>query len=198
MAHPRLIRARAAALAAAFGAALAASGCETISDNVDFEVLEPSQPEAPTPPARLVDAQLALIDSIESLEVGTTRNGVLLSAFGSAPRQGWFQPALRPLNDGLPGPDGFLDFEFVAAPPELNGGAALPVGAPAQRRVKAVRPIPRRTLSGAAGLRVFAAQGPPAALRFAPADPDAPDAERSRAAPPRSGPSGPSPPTIGG
>lgn len=168
---------RAAALAALVGAA-APSGCGYVE-------LAGPQPSAPAGPptqqvvspntrggALMPNAQKLLVDTVDRIEVGRTRSGLLLAAFGSAVETGWFQPALRPLNSGVPAPDGFLEFEFVAAPPELNvvdgQEQRPPRGTPEQRRVKGVRPVAATELVDVAGIRVFAARGAPAALRFDP------------------------------
>ncbi|MEO0680230.1 MAG: hypothetical protein AAF192_07425, partial [Pseudomonadota bacterium] len=147
---------RRAAAAAALTALLAAAGCSDTRDAVaeaaagtEFRILEPSTPAEAEPEARLVDAQLRPVSRVASLELGRMHRARLLVARGEAPRTGWFQPELRPRRDGAPGPDGFLEFDFIAAPPELNGGGEPSVGSAAQRRIKAVRPIPERELRGA-------------------------------------------------
>lgn len=161
--------------AAPLAALIALAGCgllpDSVSDSVPevrFGVLEPSREPEPEPAAIRPEAELERrpVARVTDLEIGVTRSGRLLKATGEAPLTGWFQPALRPRRDGAPGPDGFLDFDLVAAPPELNGGPAGVAGTPAQRRVQAVRLLTADTLAGAAGLRVHAAEGPPAAIRF--------------------------------
>ncbi len=163
------------ALAAAALAALA--GCSTVSDaapDVEFEALAPSRPPEPEPEARLSEAEVVRrpVAAVTDLELGVTRDGGLLTARGQAPTPGWFQAVLRPRDGGRLAPDGFLEFDFLAAPPELNGAdpEARPAGSgtPAQRAVRADRLLRGRTLEGAAGIRVFPASGPPAAIRLAP------------------------------
>ncbi|SDX31725.1 hypothetical protein SAMN05444336_104277 [Albimonas donghaensis] len=163
----RTRRLLAAGLAGA--AALTAAGCETISENtpdVGFTLLEPSQKPKPEAPDVIAEAIRRPVAEVGALELGKMRNGTLLTAHGAAPTMGWFQPALLPRGDG-PSPDGFLEFDFVAAPPELNGGAAMPVGTPVQRSLRADRPILDSALAGVAGLRVYSATGV-AAVRLAP------------------------------
>jgi len=163
------------ALAAAALAALA--GCSTVSDaapEVEFEALAPSRPPEPQPEARISEAEIVRrpVASVDRLELGVTRDGRLLTAYGAAPTPGWFQALLRPRDDGRLAPDGFLEFDFLAAPPELNGAdpEALPAGpgVPAQRAVRADRLLRGGAVQTAAGIRVFAASGPPAAIRLAP------------------------------
>ncbi|MEM1313564.1 MAG: hypothetical protein AAGI51_03360 [Pseudomonadota bacterium] len=200
---------RPTAAAAPLALALALAGC----DYVDFAGPQPSAPAGPptqavtSPDARggalMPNAQKLLVDTVDRLEVGRTRSGVLVAAFGSAVETGWFQPALRPLNAGEPGPDGFLEFEFVAAPPELNvvegEEQRPPLGTPEQRRVKGVRPVTASELTNAAGIRVFAARGAPAALRF---DPEVRDRQLATqpdtSLAPAAATSGPALPSTGG
>jgi hypothetical protein len=156
---------RRAALAGA--AALALAGCESGTDYTpDLRVLEPSQPREPEMemPEEVVTRPVA---EVLSVELGAMRRGRLLLVEGAAPATGWFLPRLQPRREGRPGPDGFLDFDFVAAPPALNGGAESPRGTPAQRRLKAARPLTPEDLAGAVGVRVHAGGGA-AARRFVP------------------------------
>lgn len=143
-------------LAAAAGLALA--GCDTISENtpdVEFRVFEPSQPapETDVTPEELVRRPVV---EVVDMELGAMRRGRLLTAVGLAPATEWFAPELQPRRGGRPGPDGFIEFDFVAAPPEFNGGEAGPQGTPAQRRLRAVRALEPEDLAGVAGVRVFA------------------------------------------
>ena len=164
--------ARGAAAAAALAAALAATGCnstvgggEGAEPAVRFRFLTASD-EAPPPPARILNPELRAVARIERIELGRMHQARLLTAVGEAPVTGWFQPALAPRAGGRPGPDGFLEFDLVAAPPELNNVAPGPVGTPAQRAVRADRILPDALVRSAVGVRVFAESGPPAALRF--------------------------------
>jgi len=145
--------------------ALAAlAGCESSNvPGVRFTVLEPSQPAEP-PPAPTTTVK-TLVLRADSIEVGVLPKGRLLTVFGEAPETGWYLPELSPRGDGLPGPDGFLEFDFIAAPPQLNGQPEPPRGTPAQRRVRADRVLDEAQLFGVVGVRVFAEAGP-TAFRF--------------------------------
>lgn len=165
--------ARGAAMATALAGALAAAGCDSTVGggegavpSVRFRFLTASE-EAPPPPARILNPELRAVARIERIELGRMHQARLLTAVGETPVTGWFQPELAPRGGGRPGPDGFLEFDLVAAPPELNNLAPGPVGTPAQRAVRADRILPESVVRGAVGVRVFAESGPPAALRFA-------------------------------
>ncbi len=123
--------------------------------------LEDKAPEAPVAIANAVKRPVA---DITGLELGRMVRGRLLTAHGIAPAGGWFQPELRPLNDGRPAPDGFLEFEFMAAPPDLNGGVGQPGLPVEQRLIRADRVI--RDSADAVGVRVFSVKETPHALRF--------------------------------
>ncbi|TYO89456.1 hypothetical protein [Oceanicella actignis] len=152
-------------LAAAFMAVAAGlAGCG--NDYVRIEALSPSvEPEPAPKPAPREALTLKPVEAIELIELGVTRDGALIHAVGLAPTTRWFAATLRPRGGGAPAPDGFLEFDFLAAPPELNGGAPGARGLPAQRRLQAALPLSEQTVRGAAGVRVFAAQGA-AAARF--------------------------------
>lgn len=155
-------------LAAALGAG-ALAGCETVEEytpDVGFQVLTPSQPPAPTTPEVLENAVKRPVTEVTSLEVGALRKGRLLTAHGLSATGGWFQAELVARGTG-PSRDGFLEYDFIAAPPELNGGAAITGGAPARRRVRADIAIDAAALSGVVGLRVYGAEGV-AAVRLIP------------------------------
>ncbi|MGM0585811.1 MAG: hypothetical protein ACQEUZ_14300 [Pseudomonadota bacterium] len=158
---------RAWSAAAAIGAVLALAGCETVSDytpEVEFRALESSRraPEIPKAPEELIKRPVA---SVDSLELGALRRGRLLLVEGSAPATRWYKPELRPRHDGRPAPDGFLEFDLVAAPPELNAAEPGPEGTPGQRRLRAARALSPAELAAAQGVRVYAAQGAQA-VRF--------------------------------
>jgi hypothetical protein len=157
---------RASWSAAALLAALLAggAGCSRISDavgiapGIEVSVFEPSV--EPQKPATLAAAkELRPIASVTRLEIGALHDGIMLTAFGAAPQADWFGPRLTPRRGGLPGPDGFLEFDFRAAPPALNGGVEGVVGTEAQRRVRADVSVARGAMGGAIGVRVFADAG---------------------------------------
>lgn len=162
--------ARAPSRAAALLAALTMlSGCGTVGDwfgentpDVEFGVLEPSS-QAPSqrdlPKVEVKERRP--VERVVSLEIGRIYEGVMLTAYGVAPRSDWFSPQLVPRRGGRPGPDGFIEYDFVAAPPALNGfpeTAKTPPGSAGQRRIRADVPVPSAALLGASGLRVHAAR----------------------------------------
>lgn len=183
-AAPRSARPRAAApaalrAAAALGALALLSGCESVgglwgdTPDVEFSVLGPSTEPEEKPSYTYEVKERRPVLTVEVLEVGRTHNGVTLTAYGLAPHQDWFSPLLQPRRDGLPGPDGFIEFDFLAAPPELNQwpyADPYEPGAPGdaqQRRVRGDAEIPAANLALAAGLRVHAA-GAARAIRLTP------------------------------
>lgn len=159
----RGLRARPLYAAAAL-AALSLAGCSTFSDvadkapGVEISVFEPSV-EPTKAPAPVIVKERRPVASVEALELGVLHDGVMLTAHGHAPEADWFSPKLEVRRDGLPGPDGFIEFDFVAAPPALNDGKRGPVGTEMQRRIRGDVAIPAAALNGAAGLRVFSAGG---------------------------------------
>ena len=96
------------------------------------------------------------VQAVRSVEIGRTANGIILTAFGTAPGLGYSLPALRVRRDGQPGPDGYLEFDLVATEPVQ--GLELPPGTTRTRAVRADLPIDLRALRGVAGLRVMALQ----------------------------------------
>lgn len=111
-----------------------------------------AQAEAAAPQRLAVPVQ-----EVGGIEVGRTRDGILVTAYGLAPGLGYSEAELRPRRDGRLGTDGFLDFELVARPPDP--GFALPQGQPQARAVRADRVLRLRDVQGAVGLRVHDAQG---------------------------------------
>ncbi|MGG7565975.1 hypothetical protein ACQ5SO_07420 [Rhodovulum sp. DZ06] len=155
-------------------AALGALGACSVGDlweetpEVEVQVLAPSQPQQRETVGQVEVSERRAVERVDRLEIGRVHEGLMLSAFGTAPRQDWFSARLEPRREGLPGPDGFIEFDFVAAPPELNGfSAAETPGSATQRAMRADAAIEEANLAGAAGLRVHAA-GNAAAIRLAP------------------------------
>lgn len=96
------------------------------------------------------------IESVAGIEIGRTSNGLLLTAYGVAPGMGYSLPALRVRREGQPGPDGFIEFDFVASEP--IPGIDYPATDPRARQVRADLPISLRALQNARGIRVWALQ----------------------------------------
>lgn len=91
---------------------------------------------------------LAMIDDVSGAQLGRTRDGFLLSAQGSTAGASWRTPRLRP-RLGVAGPDGFIEFDFMAAPP-----AAAEDTPGATQRLRADTVLAPEQLRGAVGARV--------------------------------------------
>ncbi|MEM8842924.1 MAG: hypothetical protein AAGD47_14240, partial [Pseudomonadota bacterium] len=95
--------------------------------------------------------------AVREIEIGRTRNGFVITAFGTAPALGYSQPQLRARRDGSPGLDGYLDYDFVARPPKP--GLELNQGTLTARNIRADILLKRDDLRGATGIRVHALSG---------------------------------------
>src|SRR5699024_2866798 len=58
------------------------------------------------------------IQNVQRAEIGRTRNGFLITAYGAAPGFGYTFPVLQPRRDGAPGIDGYVDYDFMATEPQ--------------------------------------------------------------------------------
>jgi hypothetical protein len=105
------------------------------------------------------------VEAVRGIEVGRTRDGFLITAYGTAPGLGYALPRLRPRRGGAPGPDGYVEYDFVASEPPA--GFDLPPGTARTRTIRADLPVRAIELRGAAGIRVMALRGG-AQLDFAP------------------------------
>lgn len=133
-------------------------GCSTgtFLDDVGTLWGEPSKKEVAEASAReQAILQKVPVQSVGSVEIGRTRDGILVTAIGTADRLGYSLPTLRARRNGQPGADGFIDLDFVATQPapELN----FPVGTTRTRALRADLPISLRDLGNARGIRVIAA-----------------------------------------
>ncbi|MEM8698064.1 MAG: hypothetical protein AAGF44_02785 [Pseudomonadota bacterium] len=126
------------------------SGCGLFSDD------EEELPEEPTA-QELAPTRGVPIQAVREVEIGRTRDGFVITAFGTAPQLGYALPRLRARRDGQPGQDGFIDFDFVASPPApgLERGA----GSLEARALRADVLLRTSELRDAAGIRVHALQG---------------------------------------
>lgn len=130
------------------GAALLLGACET---NPETEALVFDSQEAAAPVVKVP------VQAVRSVELGRTRDGFIITAFGTAPGLGYAQPSLRPRRSGAPGADGFVDFDFVAVQPDPD--FKLPQGTTRARALRADLPVTLRNLKGAQGIRVHALAG---------------------------------------
>jgi hypothetical protein len=135
--------------AAAIVAVLGFGGCSLFGS--DDKAEEAAANEA------VSEALYAPIEAVRHIEIGRTRNGYVISVLGIAPGLGYGAPELRARREGGPGPDGFIDFDFVAqAPdPKLNLG----VGDVGARGIRADRLVTAAELHGATGIRVHGLRG---------------------------------------
>ncbi|MDH3668514.1 MAG: hypothetical protein OEN23_16435 [Paracoccaceae bacterium] len=102
-------------------------------------------------------ARFAPVDKVLNVEIGRTRNGFLINATGLAPGLGYGAPELRARREGRPGPDGFIDYDFVAQAPDPRRN--LGQGEVAARRITAGLPVQSEALRGATGIRVHGLSG---------------------------------------
>ncbi|MDF2232650.1 hypothetical protein P2H44_08805 [Albimonas sp. CAU 1670] len=161
-------RGRAAAPLAFAAAALALSGCGLWEDEAAVADAPSAPPQSGAPGVEGPRLNYLPAAGVESLEIGQIYRGRLLTAHGYAPATGWFRATLQPRNGGRPGPDGFLEYDLVGAPPELNGGEP---GAPARQPLRADLAIPSSALAGVQGVRVHAG-GQAVAMRVSAASPE--------------------------
>lgn len=110
--------------------------------------------EEPTPVEQAAEAERRAepVQALQRIEIGRTRSGYVITAFGTAPGTGYGGAALRARRDGSPGPDGFLDFDFVAVPPDPAFN--LPQGTISARAIRADVQVTERQLRGVQGFRV--------------------------------------------
>ena len=97
------------------------------------------------------------IQAVRSAEMGRTRDGFIITAYGTAAGLGYSLPTLRPRRGGAPGTDGYIELDFVAVEPAA--GFNLPPGNTQTRSIRADLPVPLGALQGAVGLRVLALTG---------------------------------------
>lgn len=142
---------KAAKTAVAAAAVLALAGCEDVGALLDFESDRDAEVAAPVGPPKVS------VVRIDELELGRLFSGFMLTAVGVAPALGYYAPELRPRFGGELGPDGFYEFDFVAAaPPEP---VQSDVSGIAARRIRADFEITPEMLRAARGVRVWSARG---------------------------------------
>lgn len=107
-------------------------------------------------PAELVEPAVRPVDEIRGVEIGRTRDGIVVTAFGLAPTLGYADPRLEARRGGRVAEDGFLDFDFVGTIPDP--AAAVP-GNPEARLLRADRLITIEAARQAKGLRIHGVQG---------------------------------------
>ncbi|MEM7211674.1 MAG: hypothetical protein AAF479_07225 [Pseudomonadota bacterium] len=136
----------------------ARSGDGTVLSDIGTLWGEESSREKALREARLQQAQIKVpVTAVRSVELGRTRDGFLITAFGTAPGLGFSLPVLRARRSGEPGADGYIEFDFVATEPAP--GFELPPGTSQTRALRADLAVPIRDLRGASGIRVLALSG---------------------------------------
>lgn len=128
--------------------ALSLGACSTVED---LTGTEETAAEAAAP-----EIEKAPVVRIESLELGRLFRGYMLIATGVAPGTGYYLPELRIRYGGELGPDGFYEFDFVAAAPDdATNGSNAPVTARILRGDYELSPLMLRT---ARGVRVWSSR----------------------------------------
>lgn len=124
------------------------SACSTIEDLTGAEE---------TPAATAVsEIEKTPVVRIESLELGRLYRGYMLIATGVAQGTGYYLPELRIRYGGELGPDGFYEFDFVAAAPDdPTTGSSAPVAARILRGDYELSPL---MLRSARGVRVWSSR----------------------------------------
>ncbi len=138
------------ATATAIAAVLALGGCSLFgSDDDDEAAAAIEQAEAA--------ALYVPIEVVRHIEIGRTRNGYAITARGEAPGLGHGAPELRARREGKVGPDGFIDFDFVAQAPDPSFN--LGEGTLQARAIRADLHVTARELQGAVGIRIHGVSG---------------------------------------
>lgn len=137
------------ATAAAIAAMLALGGCSLFGSGDDEEAAAAAQVEAA--------ALYVPVEAVRFIEIGRTRNGYVITAHGEAPGLGHGAPELRARREGKAGPDGFIDYDFVARAPDP--GLNLGQGTVQARMIRADLHVTARELQGAVGIRIHGVSG---------------------------------------
>ncbi len=139
-----------AAIVAPLAAALVVGGC-SLFDGDDEEEVTAAQEAA-------VEASYEPVEEVRQIEIGRTRDGLVITVYAVAPGLGYAGPDLRPRREGRPGPDGFLDYDFVVRAP-FNPPAATADASARARQVRADELVNIQEMRGVQGIRVHAAEG---------------------------------------
>lgn len=97
------------------------------------------------------------IQTVQRAEIGRTRNGFLITAYGVAPGFGYTFPVLQPRREGRPGIDGYVDYDFMATEPLPDQN--LPQGMASNQVIRADLPVDADALRGVAGIRIHGLSG---------------------------------------
>jgi len=136
------------------------SGCSTGTFLDDADTLIGAESEAERErreQGQRVRQNKVPMQSVRRVEIGRTRDGYLITAFGTAPGLGYSLPELRPRRGGSPAADGFIEYDFVASEPVPD--FQLPPGNTRTRAIRADLAVRRRDFQGARGVRVLTLGG---------------------------------------
>lgn len=133
-------------------AALMLAGCGFIDNPWGSSKREAEEAE------RLEEARAVKvpIQSVRSAEIGRTRNGFLITAYGVTPGFGYTFPVLQPRREGAPGVDGYVDYDFMATEPQPDQNVAAGAG---EQLIRAYLPVDAEDLRSVAGIRIHALSG---------------------------------------
>ena len=137
------------ATAAAIAAVLVLGGCSLFGSGDDEAAAAAEQVEAVS--------LYVPVEVVRYIEIGRTRNGYVITARGEAPGLGHGAPELRARREGKVGPDGFIDYDFVAQAPDPN--LNLGQGTVQARMIRADLHVTARDLQGAVGVRIHGVSG---------------------------------------
>ena len=138
------------ATAAAIAAGLALGRCSWIGSDKDDEAALSTEQAG-------VAVVYVPVEAVRQIEIGRTRNGYVITARGVAPGLGHGAPELRARREGKVGPDGFIDYDFVAQAPDPNFN--LGEGTVSARLIRADLHVTARDLQGAVGVRIHGVSG---------------------------------------
>jgi len=141
-------RSTAFVVAVSVATGLGLTGCSWLGFGDDEEVTVEQEQAGPA---------FEPVESVRDIEIGRTRDGFVITAFGVAPGLGYSQPQLRPRRQGGVGPDGYLDYDLIARAPDP--GFNLGTGSATARTVRADLQVTLGELQGARGIRVHAVEG---------------------------------------
>jgi hypothetical protein len=136
-------------IAVVFATATSLGGCSLFSSDDKEESAEAETVAS--------EALITPIEAVLHVEIGRTRNGYVITAHGVAPAIGYGAPELRARREGKAGPDGIIDFDFVAQAPDPN--LNLGDGPVEARSIRADLLVTARELEGSAGIRIHGLKG---------------------------------------
>ncbi|MEK6216892.1 MAG: hypothetical protein N2B03_06695 [Boseongicola sp.] len=135
--------------AVVFAVAIGLGGCSLFSSD--------DKEKSAAAEAAASEALITPIEAVLHVEIGRTRNGYVITAHGVAPGIGYGAPELRARRQGKAGPDGIIDFDFVAQAPDPN--LNLGDGPVEARSIQADLLVTAKELEGSAGIRIHGVKG---------------------------------------